>query len=193
MPVIFVKKDNKVLRFIIIVFIVLAIFFSIRWVGRLIYPIKHEKYIIKYSSYYNIDPLLVASIIRVESKYYKNAESSKGARGLMQISRITGQWAGEEIGIKNYSYDLLFNPEINIMIGCWYLNKLKQQFNNKFILVIAAYNGGSGNVTKWLSNEKYTKNGEELIHIPFNETDQYVKKVQRTYKIYNYLYELHSE
>ena len=73
------------------------------------------------------------------------------------------------------------------MIGCWYLNRLYKEFGNTD-LVIAAYNGGSGNVSKWLADEKYSQDGKKLHIIPFDETDKYVKKVNRNYEQYNKIY-----
>ncbi|WP_427338947.1 lytic transglycosylase domain-containing protein [Caloranaerobacter sp. DY30410] len=185
----YLKKYRIILSIICALVIIIAVFTNLKWIGKIIYPLYYKDYIKKYSYQYNIDPILVASIIKVESKYYKDAKSYRGAKGLMQISPITGKWASKEIGITNYNEDSLYNPEINIMIGCWYLNKLHKQFNNDIKLVLTAYNGGSGNVEKWLKNPMYSSDGKRLDKIPFTETKEYVKKVLKTYKIYKFLYE----
>ncbi|MGF7056525.1 soluble lytic murein transglycosylase [Brassicibacter mesophilus] len=180
-------------RFLILVIIILAIFVAasnFKWIGRILYPVNYGEYIIDFSEKYDVDPFLVSAIIRVESKYYKDAISHKGARGLMQVAPITGKWACQEIGIDNYSDELLFDPKINIEIGCWYLSKLFKQFNDDTELVIAAYNGGSGNVSKWLKDKRYSVDGEKLDNIPFKETELYVKKVLKSYAIYSRLYEI---
>ncbi|MCG4722862.1 transglycosylase SLT domain-containing protein, partial [Alistipes putredinis] len=70
---------------------------------------------------------------------------------------------------------------------CWYLSKLYKEFND-LDLVIAAYNGGSGNVNKWLNDEAYSKDGNKLHEIPFNETKNYLGKVKENYIIYKSLY-----
>lgn len=182
------KKYRKILSVLCVLLIAIAVFINLKWIGKIIYPLYYEDYIKKYSYKYDIDPILVASIIRVESKYYKDAKSHRGARGLMQISPITGKWAAEEIGIIGYNEDFLYDPEINIMIGCWYLDRLYKQFNNDIKLVLTAYNGGSGNVEKWLKNPMYSSDGKKLNQIPFTETKEYVDKVLKTYKIYKFLY-----
>ncbi|EOC99850.1 lytic transglycosylase domain-containing protein [Caldisalinibacter kiritimatiensis] len=187
MHIITIKYRRLLLFFFIIIIICLGIV-NLKWIGKKIYPLKYRKYIVKYSNEYDIDPLLVASIIRVESKFDTYAQSHKGARGLMQISRQTGRWGAEQVGIEDYTDDMLFEPEINIKLGCWYISKLNEQFDNNLPIVIAAYNGGSGNVTKWLANEKYSSDGITLDYIPFKETDQYVDKVLKNYKIYKILY-----
>ena len=66
----------------------------------------------------------------------------------------------------------IFKPQDNIRIGCWYLNRLYREFGD-LDLVIAAYNGGSGNVKKWLADEEFSSDGENLETIPFKETASY--------------------
>ena len=134
--------------------------------------------------YIGLDENLVYSVIKVESKFRKDAVSHKGAKGLMQISDITREWAKEEMNLGDID---IFDPKTNIKIGCWYLNKLYKEFG-RLDLVIAAYNGGSGNVNKWLSDYSYSKDGKSLDLIPFEETSMYVKKVTKNYKMYNKLY-----
>lgn len=153
-----------------------------------LYPIGYKDYINKYSKEYSIDPFLIASIINVESKYNKNAISSKNARGLMQIGPSTGQWASEVIGIESYNADLLFDEETNIKIGIWYLNQLNKEFDNNLDLVLAAYNAGSGNVKKWLQDKKYSDSGDDLHTIPFKETNNYLKRVKWNHLVYSNVY-----
>ncbi len=82
----------------------------------------------------------------------------------------------EELGIDSYSNEMLFDPEINIQIGTWYLNKLNIEFENNLDLVLVAYNGGSGNVQKWRLDKRYSTDGINLDKIPFKETEEYLKK-----------------
>ena len=81
----------------------------------------------------------------------------------------------------------IFEPEDNIRIGCWYLNRLYREFGD-LDLVIAAYNGGSGNVKKWLADEEFSSDGENLETIPFKETASYVEKVKYNYEMYKKIY-----
>ena len=106
----------------------------------------------------------------------------------MQISSQTGNWASEVLDIEDYNEEMLFQPETNIKIGTWYLNKLYKQFHQDLDLVLMAYNAGSGNVNKWLNNEKYCKDGINIDDIPFVETKNYVKKINKNYKIYKLFY-----
>ena len=102
----------------------------------------------------------------------------------MQIGDSTRDWAIEELEMTEAD---IFEPEDNIRIGCWYLSKLYREFGN-LDLVITAYNGGSGNVKKWLANQKYSKDGENLHTIPFKETSSYVDKVKHNYEMYKKIY-----
>ncbi|MGE5329434.1 MAG: lytic transglycosylase domain-containing protein [Deltaproteobacteria bacterium] len=159
-----------------------------RIVLKMIYPLKFQEEVDKYSNEFDIDPFLVFAVMKAESNFDKYAVSGKGAKGLMQITDKTGVWAAEKIGIKDFSSSNLFIPDVNIHIGCWYLSKLKKQFDGNITLAITAYNGGSGRVQEWLRNEKLSSTGKSLEKIPFIETDKYVRKVLREYEIIKYIY-----
>lgn len=152
----------------------------------ILFPVKYADQILKYSEKYDLEPGFVCAIINTESGFDPAAESHKGARGLMQLMPATVDWAVESMGIENFSYANIEDPDVNIDIGCWVLDFLSKQFNNNPELMAAAYNAGSGNVTKWLGDTKYSSDGEYLDYIPYKETENYVKKVmlyERVYKI----------
>lgn len=177
-------------RVIVITFLIGLIFIlaDIKPLGRNFYTLKYNGFISKYSIEYSLDPYWVASVIEAESNFNSNAKSQKDAYGLMQITSETGQWAAKEMGISNCNSDLLYDPEFNIKMGCWYLSNLKKEFNNKMNVVLAAYNGGRGNAEKWLKDKQYSQDGLNLDNIPFKETDNYVKQVNLNYRIYKFLY-----
>jgi len=182
-----IKRIFKLTLFFLILSLIVGLAVSI------IFPIGYKDYINKYSKEYDVDPFLVAAIIKVESNYNKDAASQKDARGLMQIGPQTGIWASEELGIEGYSPESLFEPNVNIRIGIWYINILKKEFNNDINLVLAAYNAGSGNVNKWLNDKSYSSDGIKLDEIPFEETDEYLDKVKFNYKVYSKLYTHYME
>ncbi|MHC1683541.1 MAG: lytic transglycosylase domain-containing protein [Clostridiaceae bacterium] len=181
---------NKVI-FRITIFFLLAILItiSIKPVGRIVFPIKYSEIINKYSSQYDIETYLVAAIIKTESNFKDTAKSEKNALGLMQITPETGKWIAQKHNINDFSEDMLLEEETNIKFGCWYLRDLYNEFNGNIDNVLAAYNGGRGNVNKWLKDQRYSSDGIELQEIPFKETDQYVKKVEFFYNVYKFLYE----
>lgn len=177
------KKSIIILSVIIILGAVISL--ESGKIEKIFYPKKYSEYVEKYASEYNIDENLVYSIIKAESKFNEKALSRRGAKGLMQIADITRDWAIEELELSD---DIdIYDPETNIRIGCWYLNTLYKEFG-KTELVITAYNGGSGNVSKWLLDGEYSKDGENLHNIPFSETERYTIKVNRYYKKYTELY-----
>lgn len=178
-------KHRLFSRILILLIILLAIFSTI----AILYPLNYTEYINKYSEEYDIDPLLVAAIINVESKYNKDAISPKDARGLMQIGPTTGEWAADDLNIENYNPNMLFIPEINIRIGIWYLSMLRNEFGDNLDLILAAYNAGSGNVQSWIKNALYSIDGINLDNIPFKETADYILKVKSNLKIYNLFYD----
>lgn len=157
--------------------------------GKVIYPLRYRENVLKYSARYNIDPYLVFAIIKAESNFNPKAVSRKSAKGLMQITDKTGAWGAEKTKIENFDTDDLYDPEININIGCWYLSNLMKEFNGNIDLVIAAYNGGSGNVNEWIKNSANNSDGNMLPKIPFKETREFQKKVKKFYHIYRQLYE----
>lgn len=180
-----IKKIKKLIGFVTFIFLI-AIMGLVFLTTN--YPIGYKSVILEYSKEYNLDPYLVASIINVESKFDKDAISQKDARGLMQISPSTGKWASEVLELKNYKEDILFDPETNIRIGTWFLSTLFKEFDGNLDLVLAAYNAGSGNVNKWLNDEKYTDEKNNLTIIPFKETEDYLVRVNKSYKIYSTVY-----
>lgn len=188
----FKSKKGRIV-YLAIAAIILVVISQHKNIAGHFYPMKYEDLIIKYSEIYDLDPYLVSAIINVESRYNPGAESHKDAKGLMQVTPSTGRWAAGKIGINNFKEDMLFDPEVNLKIGCWYLNNLKQEFasnepETSIVLILAAYNGGSGNVKKWLNDERYSQTGTALDQIPFKETQQYVEKVLKNQKVYRWLY-----
>ncbi len=184
------RKGGKGLKYILIFAVCVAVVVLILGnSARLMFPLKYGEYISKYSSRSDVDPFLVLAIIKVESNFDPKAVSSKKARGLMQISEKTGEWGARVLRLGDYKQDSLFDPETNISIGSWYLDVLYKEFNGDTRLVLAAYNGGSGNVNEWLKNRSYSSSGKSLDRIPFRETEQYVGKVMNCRAIYKKLYE----
>ncbi|KYH30270.1 MULTISPECIES: lytic transglycosylase domain-containing protein [Clostridium] len=180
------RRKNRTIFVLIVILMIFII--NLKPIGRKIYPIKYYDYIVKYSEEYDLNPFLVTAVIKVESNFNRNAVSVKNAQGLMQLTPSTAKWAAEQMKLDDFSVDMLHDPEVNIRMGCWYLNNLKEEFGPNIELILAAYNGGRGNVKKWLNNYENSTNGIELNYIPFEETDKYVKKVQVNYNLYKFLY-----
>lgn len=179
---------KKLCRFIILFLIVVLVYISFKPVMKIIFPLKYRDIVVKYSEENDVDPLFIMSIIKAESNFNKDAKSSKGAVGLMQVTPSTGEWIAEKLNEESFLEENLLNPDTNVRYGTWYINYLSDQFDGNLNLVIAAYNAGPGSVDKWLNDSSYSQNGEDLDNIPFVETDKYVEKVNFFYNIYKFLY-----
>lgn len=147
------------------------------------YPVAYSEYIMKYSHKNGLDECLVMAVIKVESNYIPEAQSSY-AYGLMQLTEETAKWNAQKMGLKDYDWR---EPETNIKIGCYYLKSLIDKYEN-VETALAAYNAGGGNVDSWLKNSKYSRDGKTLYHIPFPETRNYVKKVEDNRQSYEKIY-----
>ncbi len=175
-------------RYIVLVVIVI-IFFIAFTVFNYIYKPKDLELIKKYSELNGLESEFVCAVIKTESGFDPNATSNRSASGYMQIIEKTAMWGSEELKIENFSYNDIYDPELNIKIGTWYLKKLVDQFGT-YDTALAAYNAGSGNVEKWLKSDEYSDDGVNLKNIPYGETKRYVKKVNRNYNIYKFLFKL---
>jgi soluble lytic murein transglycosylase len=180
-------KWKNLIRSLAAALILLAVF-SLPSIARLYFPLYYAGHIEYYSKEYNLNPYLVAALIKAESNFKPNAKSHKDAYGLMQITYSTGGWAAGEMKLESFSEEKLLEPEYNIRMGCWYLDNLKKEFEGNMDLVLAAYNGGRGNVQKWLADTNHSLDGKNLYYIPFKETDKYVKRVKTYYNVYKFLY-----
>ncbi|MFV0519432.1 MAG: lytic transglycosylase domain-containing protein [Lachnospirales bacterium] len=167
-------KIFKVLCCVLLIFIAFMSF-------KIYFKPSHLDLIYKYSEKYGLEPELVSAIIRTESKFDQFATSHKGAKGYMQLMEGTADWGASMIDLEGYSYEDIFDPEINIELGCWYVSNLIKEFGD-IDTAIVAYNAGSGNVTRWLKEQEIDKIDKK--NIPFKESENYLKRVNRNYKIY---------
>ena len=134
-----------------LILVILIIIFAFLTMKRL-FPIKYSEFIDKYSAEYGVDRSLVYAIIKAESGFDENAESEKGAMGLMQLTEETALWCGEKMGLE-LSTEEIKNPETNIKIGVWYFKYLLDVTNSKEIAIIS-YNAGINKVKEWIEDGK---------------------------------------
>jgi len=153
------------------------------------YPIAYRDLIEEYAGRYNLRPAFVAAIIRNESSFRPTAESSVGARGLMQLMPDTAEWIAHKLKISGYAFERMYDPESNILFGCWYLNYLCTLFQGDPVAVTCAYHAGQGEITAWLSDSRYTEGGRlTLDRLPEGPTKQYAGRVTRDDGIYEVKY-----
>lgn len=180
------KKRWLLLLLVIAVGIVVTI--NLTAIERWIYPVKYKQNIDYYAAKNELNPLLVAAIIRAESNYKPHLISPKGAVGLMQLMPDTATWAAEKMRIMPPTSAQLHEEQQNIEIGTWYLKTLRNQFDGNEAAMIAAYNAGPTNVRKWLNDNVWEGRFESADKIPFGETKQYVGRVQHFFNKYEELY-----
>ncbi|MBR5614288.1 MAG: lytic transglycosylase domain-containing protein [Clostridia bacterium] len=181
-----------------IIFILLAVFLLYFTVGngktfilKKLYPIEYQEAVERYAEEYSLDRYLVYAVIKVESGFNENAVSVAGAKGLMQLMETTAQDCNSKADFGYTIPDDLFVAEHNIRLGCYYLRQLLDNYGD-IKLAITAYNGGTGNVDKWLKDKTLADGKGGLSDIPYSETKRYVKKVIKAYETYNNLYKYNN-
>ena len=154
------------------------------------HPLVYADYITHYSGYFELDPALVCAVILSESSFDPMAESRLGARGLMQLMPDTAEWVAHKLGEDDasYTFDNLYDPEVAIRYGCWYLGYLSRRFDGDATKIICAYHAGQGNVDAWLKNPQYSKDGVTLDVIPYENTSTYCSRVLKARDVYRKYY-----
>ena len=150
------------------------------WYARIRYPLEYETIVRTHARNYDLQPALLAAVIYQESKFRTDARSSSGAIGLMQLLPDTARGIALRTGGTRFQVDDLYDPDINVRYGCWYLRHLLRKYGDEKT-ALAAYNAGQRNVDTWL------RNGDG---IRFGETRHYVKRVEELKEIYRRTYHL---
>jgi soluble lytic murein transglycosylase len=145
-----------------------------RWYERLRYPLRYEQIVRGHAKNYRLDPSLLAAVIYQESKFDAGARSGSGAIGLMQLLPDTAQGIAVRTGGTSFVVDDLYEPELNVRYGAWYLRHLLDKYGDE-ATALAAYNAGQTNVDRWR---------REGGGIRFAETRHYVRRVQELKKVY---------
>jgi peptidoglycan lytic transglycosylase len=148
------------------------------WWDRFWYPLRYEQIVRGHARHYDLDPALLAAVIYQESKFQADARSRSGAIGLMQLLPATAEGIAIHTGGTAFRVQDLYNPEINIRYGAWYLHHLMLKYGDEQT-ALAAYNAGQENVDRWRTAG---------IGIQFPETRAYVSRVEDLKSIYRRAY-----
>jgi soluble lytic murein transglycosylase len=151
------------------------------------YPRKYAEYVEVYAKAYGVPEPVVYAVIHTESGFDSGAVSPAGAIVLMQMLPETFEWLTDEILFDHLDTGMLYDPETNIRYGTYLLSRYYDRYGD-WELVYAAYNGGPGNLDKWLADPDYADGEGGLKEIPFKETRRYVKKVANARDMYERLY-----
>jgi soluble lytic murein transglycosylase len=147
-----------------------------------LFPLAYLTSVRQWASQRNLNPLLVMSLMRQESRFQPTIRSVAGAVGLMQVLPETAEWVSQKIGLKTYQIDGVAD---NLNLGTWYLDYTHQTYNNNSLLAIASYNAGPSNVDEWVKTLPRNDADSFVESIPFPETKNYIKSVLGNY--WNYL------
>ncbi len=169
--------------FVLILFSFTLFFAAYKTYMSVTHPLKYGDIIIENALALDLSPALVASVINVESGFNKNAVSNKNAIGLMQLKDDTVKYLIEHYKLSDENVNL-FDEKTNIKFGCLYLNYLIKKFQN-INTALASYNAGETRVRVWLGDKNFSIDGISLNNIPFEETKNYVKKVNENLKFYD--------
>ena len=144
------------------------------WYARLWYPLHYSSIVRVHAKNYDLDASFLAAVIEQESKFRADAKSSAGAIGLMQLQPATAKGIAIRTGGSKFVFSDLYDPELNVRYGAWYLHHLLTKYGNER-LALAAYNAGQQNVDRWRAA------GED---IQFPETRAYVSRVEHLKGVY---------
>jgi soluble lytic murein transglycosylase len=139
-------------------------------------PLRHQDAIRAQAHEKQLDPSLIAAVIYAESKF-NDSTSSAGALGLMQLLPSTAHFIADKSGGTAFTTEDLSTPAINIAYGSWYLRYLLDRYDGDEVLALAAYNGGMGNVDRWVAEAGARGEQLDVVDIPFPETRAYVQRV----------------
>ncbi len=155
---------------------------------QLLFPLPFEQDLVRSAKQQNLDPYMVAALIRQESEFDPQALSAKQAYGLTQVQPATGRALARRAGVKHFSNRALFQPAVNLKLGACYLRALLDEWGGKWEQTLASYNAGKSHVNDWLTWNQYQEPAEFVESIPFTETREYVEAVLRNAALYRQLY-----
>ncbi len=184
------KNKLKLISLLLILSVIsiIIIFNAVKLGVQTVYPRQYVEIVEENAKGFEIDEALLYALIKTESGFDKNAVSSVGAKGLTQITPETFQWLQTKTG-EQHNEDALFEPEISVYYGAYFLDMLLEEFGNTET-ALAAYHAGRGKVNEWLADPRISPDGETLENIPYDDTAGYVKRVMRNYEKYKDIYDL---
>jgi soluble lytic murein transglycosylase len=155
---------------------------------ELIYPAPYRDVLDHYSPAAGVDPRLVLSLARQESRFNPSVKSGASARGLLQFIPETAEKLANEEGMKSFELDDVYTPEVAMRLAVRYVADLLKLFPNNPHAVLAAYNTGEKNVERWISRARSSDVDRLVTEIAIPETKDYVAKVMNSYRAYSLLY-----
>jgi soluble lytic murein transglycosylase len=156
---------------------------------RLAFPLPWRSDIERYSRARDLEPAVVAALIRQESEFNPNAVSRAQAYGLTQVLPSTGRQLSRRLSIGRFHTSMLFDPSVNLNLGTYYLRSILDAHDGRWEVSLAAYNAGKTRTDLWQTWYNYREPAEFVETIPFTETRNYVQIVLRNADVYRRLYD----
>jgi soluble lytic murein transglycosylase len=155
---------------------------------KLAFPMPYREELERFARQNNLDPFLVAALARQESEFNPKAVSPSSARGLTQIMPSTGRELSRRLGIRPYSAARLFQPQVNLQLGAYYLRSVADSVEGRWEAALAAYNAGLSRAKDWSTWGEFREAAEFVETVPFTQTREYIQIVLRNADIYRQLY-----
>jgi soluble lytic murein transglycosylase len=155
---------------------------------ELLFPLPYKADVVRTARERDLDPYLLAGLIRQESEFDPQALSRSKAYGLTQVRPATGRQFARKAGVSKVTTRLLYQPAANLKIGSSILRSMLDQQGGKVEQTLAAYNAGPHKVVEWMAWSAYREPAEFVESIPFTETRDYVQAVLRNAEMYRRLY-----
>jgi soluble lytic murein transglycosylase len=155
---------------------------------ELLFPLPYKADLLRTARERDLDPYLLAGLIRQESEFDPKALSRAKAYGLTQVRPATGRQFARKAGVSKVTARVLYQPAANLKIGSSILRSMLDQQGGKVEQTLAAYNAGPRMVVEWMAWSAYREPAEFVESIPFTETRDYVQAVLRNAEMYRRLY-----
>jgi soluble lytic murein transglycosylase len=156
---------------------------------ELLFPLPYRTDLMQSARERELDPYLLAGLIRQESEFNPQALSPAKAYGLTQVRPVTGRQYARQAGVQRFTPRALYQPAVNLKIGSSILRGMLNHNNGSLEQTLASYNAGPARVAEWLTWNTYREPAEFVEAIPFTETRDYVQAVLRNAEMYRRLYE----
>lgn len=161
------------------------------WDRRLlevVYPFPYREMVRREAKEWNLNPIMLAAIIRQESAFASDIVSGAGAVGLMQVMPPTGRQLARAHGPERFDSVSLTTPEVNLHLGAAFFVEMSRRYDGDLPLTLVAYNAGPTRATRWRAYPEARDPLRFTERIPFDETRGYVKNVTRNLGLYQALY-----
>jgi soluble lytic murein transglycosylase len=153
------------------------------------YPTPYAALVLREAAATELDPRLMAALVRQESLFHPRAVSWAGARGLAQIMPATAEGIAVDLAVRGFTVEQLFSPAVSLRFGSFYLSRRLDDMQGSPAGALAAYNGGLGNALRWAGGSSVADPDRFIEAIDFPETREYVQRVLAGFHQYRLLYD----